>query len=230
MKLQGPGRDEFGRDIRPGSVDPESAPTSIAQPAFSVPSITTPVTHDSSVAQDHTLDHQNPTVQVIPSATTNGAQPDVAMPIATYESRVKDAGVTKGLDSFDFATFDFTSPASWEALGKAWEVTNGVAPTQETLMQFVMVSSMGMGMGMSNFGMESQNQWDGAQGSEGWNAGGAGWNDGGVEVVGETHDQEKSDGDAADPEKEDCPVPGERSVGSTGKMQKVDDRWVFVRS
>jgi len=231
MKSQGPGRDEFGRDIRPGSADPEPAPISIAQPAFSVPSITTPVTHGSSVAQDHTLNHQNPTAQSVATSTImNGAQPEVVMPIATYESRARDAGATKGLDSFDFTTFDFTSPASWEALGKAWEVTNGVAPTQETLMQFVMVSSMGMGMGMGGLGVESQNQWDGAQGSEGWNAGGAGWNDGGVEVVEEIHDQEKSDGETVSPEKEDCPVPGERSVGSTGKMQKVDDRWVFVRS
>jgi len=160
---------------------------------------------------------------------------EVAMPIATYESRSRDAGATKGLDSFDFTTFDFTSPGSWEALGKAWEVTNGVTPTQEVLMQFVMMSGMGMGMGMGmgGFGMEQQQpqgQWDETQGSEGWNAGGPGWSDGVVEVVGETQGQEKPDVEVVDPEKEDSPVFGERSVGSSGKMQKVGDRWVFVRS
>jgi len=159
------------------------------------------------------------------------------MPIATYESRAGDAGTTKGLDSFDFTTFDFTSPTSWEALGKAWEVTNGVTPTQEVLMQFVMVASMGMGVGMGvgngtdGFGMEQpQGQWEGAQGSGGLDPEGMEWNDGEAGVVEEMQGQEKPDEEATGPEKEDSPVPGERSVGSTGKMQKVGDRWVFVRS
>ena len=153
------------------------------------------------------------------------------MPIATYESRAGDTSATKGLEGFDLNTFNFTSPASWEALGKAWEVTHGVIPTQEVLMQFVMMLSMGMGTGVDGFGVgQQQNQWNGAQGSEDWNAGEMDWSGGGVEVVGETQSQEKSDGETADPEKEDSPTPGERSVGSTGKMQKVGDRWVFVRS
>jgi len=96
------------------------------------------------------------------------------------------------------------------------------------------MSGMGMGMGMGTmggFGVEQPpNQRDGAQGSEGWNAGGTGWTDEGVEVVGETQGQEKPDEEMVDPEAEESSVPGERSVGSTGKMQKVGDRWVFVRS
>ena len=160
------------------------------------------------------------------------------MPIATYESRAGEAGTTKGLDSFDFTTFNFTSPASWEALGKAWEVTNGVAPTQEMLMQFVMMSSMGMGAGMGmGVGMdgsgtgEAQNQWNGGQDSGDWSAGGTNWNDGEVGAVEEVQGQEEPDGETANPEEEeDTPSLGERSVGSTGKMQKVGDRWVFVRS
>ena len=95
-------------------------------------------------------------------------------------------------------------------------------------MQFVMTSGMGMGMG--GLGMtQPQNQWDGVQGSGGWGAGGTGWNGEGIEVVGEARGQEEADGETVDPEKEGSPVPGERSVGSTGKMQKVGDRWVFVR-
>lgn len=235
MKSRGPDKDEFGRDIRPGSADPESAPTSTIQTTFPIPTITTPMTQSPLVVRDPIPSHQNPTPQLTTTpATTNAAQPEVAMPIATYESRSRDAGATKGLDSFDFTTFDFTSPASWEALGKAWEVTNGVTPTQEVLMQFVMMSGMGMGMGMrmgGTFGMEQpQNQWDGAQGSEGWNAGGAEWSDGGVGVVEEPQGQEKPEEEIVGPEEEDSPVFGERSVGSSGKMQKVGDRWVFVRS
>lgn len=157
------------------------------------------------------------------------------MPIATYESRAKDASTTKGLESFDFTAFDFTSPTSWEALGKAWEATNGVVPTQEMLMQFVMMMSMsmgtGMGVGTGGLGMgQPDGQWNGAQGSGGWNVGGAEWSDGIAGAVEEAQGQEKPEGETAGPETEDGPAPEVRSVGSTGKMQKVGDRWVFVRS
>lgn len=158
------------------------------------------------------------------------------MPIATYESRERDTGTAKGLGNFDLTTFDFTSPTSWEALGKAWEVTNGVTPTQEMLMQFVMMSSMSMGMSMDagggGFGVGQQpNQWEGTQGSEGWDAvEGMEWSGGGKETVAETQEKEKPDGEGADQGMDDAPVLNERSVGSSGKMQKVGDRWVFVRS
>lgn len=238
MKSRGPEKDEFGRDIRPGSVDSEQTLTSTARPPSSIPTITTPTIQSPPVVQDPAFSHKNPTPELATmSITTNEAQSENPMPIATYESRSEDAGTSKGPGGFDLTTFDFTSPASWEALGKAWQATNGVAPTQEMLMQFVMMSSMGMGMGvgmgigMSGLGMEQpQSQWEEAQGSEGWNAEGPGWSDGGVVVVEEMQGQEKTDGEIASPEKEGSPVLGERSVGSTGKMQKVGDRWVFVRS
>lgn len=87
--------------------------------------------------------------------------------------------------------------------------------------------------GYGSFGAGQQtNQWEEAQSSGSWNAEGSEWNDGGTGGVGvgETQDQGEVDGESAGPEKEDSPIPGERSVGSTGKMQKVGDRWVFVRS
>ncbi|KAI0305875.1 hypothetical protein B0F90DRAFT_1624340, partial [Multifurca ochricompacta] len=49
-----------------------------------------------------------------------------------------------GLQSFDYTTFDPTSPSSWEALRKAWTVTNGRSPSQEELMMFVMEFTIGM--------------------------------------------------------------------------------------
>jgi protein NRD1 len=159
------------------------------------------------------------------------------MPIATYESRARETGTIKGLDSFDFTTFDFTSPASWEALGKAWEATNGVSPTQEMLMQFVMMSSMSMGMGMGAGGLgvgpQVNDQSEGTQGAQGpgdWTAEGMEWSDGGIGTTEETQGQGGPIEQSASLEKEDSPVFGERSVGSAGKMQKVGDRWVFVRS
>jgi hypothetical protein len=80
---------------------------------------------------------------------------------------------------------------------------------------------MGMDMGMGGFEMaQPQCQWDGAQGS-------GSRNDGGIEGVGETRGQEEPDGETVDPEKEGSPVSDERSVGSTGKMQKVGDRCVL---
>ena len=231
MMSQGPDKDEFGRDIRPGSVDPEPSPMPATQPVPNTAVTAAPTTRSPSIVQDLSSDHQNPTLSAAASSITNVAQPEAVMPITTYESRAGDTSTTKGLESFEITTFDFTSPASWEALGKAWEVTNGVTPTQEVLMQFVMMMSMGMGTGISGTGVEQpQNQWNEAQGSGGWNAGEMDWSDGGVEVVGEALSQEKPDGETAGPEKEDSPAPGERSVGSTGKMQKVGDRWVFVRS
>jgi len=234
MKSHGPEKDEFGRDIRPGSVDPEPFPMPATQPAI-IPTPAAPIIQNSSIVRDPTPDHQNPTLQFATAPPMNGANPEAAMPIATYESRAGETNTTKGLDSFDFTTFDFTSPASWEALGKTWEVTNGVTPTQEMLMQFVMMSSMGVGMGMGTsmggLGMEQpQNQWNGAEGSGGWDAGGTEWNDEEVGVVGEAQDQEIPDEETAGPEEEDTPVLGEGSVGLTGKMQKVGNRWVFVRS
>lgn len=164
------------------------------------------------------------------------------MPIATYESRERDTGTAKGLDSFDLTTFDLTSPVSWEALGKAWEATNGVSPTQETLMQFVMMSGMSMGMGMGTVGVgtgagvdgiemgQQLNQWEGERGLEDWDVGGMDWNNGEVGAVEGVQDKDKLDGEGMDQEEDDAPIPSERSVGSTGKMQKVGDRWVFVRS
>ena len=231
MKSQEPDKDEFGRDIRPGSVDPEPFPMPATQPVSNTTATAVPTTQSSPIVQDLSPNHQNPTLHsATTSSSTNEAQPETAMPIATYESRAGDTSATKGLESFDFTAFDFTSPASWEALGKAWEVTNGVTPTQEVLMQFMMMLSMGMGPGVGGFEAGQPQDQYGTQGSGGWSTGEMGWSDGGAEVIGETQDQEKPDGETPDPEKEDSPVPGERSVGSTGKMQKVGDRWVFVRS
>ncbi|KAF7308880.1 CID domain-containing protein [Mycena kentingensis (nom. inval.)] len=60
-----------------------------------------------------------------------------------------------GLEGFDLATFDFTSPDSWDALGKAWQASVGAPPSMEELMQYVM--------------QKQQQQWGGGGGGGGGN-------------------------------------------------------------
>jgi protein NRD1 len=74
---------------------------------------------------------------LIPAYEATQPESVVQMPVSTSIPSVSSAPVT-GLYAFDFATFDFTNPSSWTALGQAWKVTNGYEPNQEQLMQFVM--------------------------------------------------------------------------------------------
>ncbi|KAG8974716.1 hypothetical protein FRC05_006876 [Tulasnella sp. 425] len=53
-----------------------------------------------------------------------------------------------GLQGFDFTTFDPTNPASWDSLGKAWQVSCGKPPTQDELMMYVMTGGMSAAGGM----------------------------------------------------------------------------------
>lgn len=46
------------------------------------------------------------------------------------------------LNDFDFTTCDFSTPSSWEALAASFEKTNGHIPSQEELMQVVMMVAM----------------------------------------------------------------------------------------
>ena len=60
------------------------------------------------------------------------------------EALHQDTAGDAGLESFDYSTFDPTSPSSWEALGKAWAATIGRQPLQEELMMFVMEFTVSM--------------------------------------------------------------------------------------
>lgn len=130
-----PGKDEFGRDIRPESPkspvttqeppvqpDPHKSPVQPLQP----PSDPRP-----PLAATTSTNHE-PLSSVAPSVHPNIPP---AKPIAPV-SNIADKQT--GMESFNIATFDLTSPASWEALGKMWHVTNGYLPSTEELMTFVM--------------------------------------------------------------------------------------------
>jgi len=123
-----------------------------------------------------------------------------------------------------------------------WTVTNGYPPSQEALMQFVMTQTAGaVGYGGSS---GEQVGWGGS----GW----AGERAGGPRFVREDYamhtdavvlsgegstslnDEEMTDGDRVvlhqqQPQQQtNVPTQG-RTVGSGGRMQRVGDRWVFVR-
>jgi protein NRD1 len=77
------------------------------------------------------------------------------------EALHQDTAGGVSLESFDYSTFDPTSPSSWEALGKAWAATNGRQPLQEELMMFVMEFTVSMANQALPGGPATQanNQW-----------------------------------------------------------------------
>src|SRR5207244_3443005 len=65
------------------------------------------------------------------AANTSSGAPSNASVVSNMNS------TSSGLENFNPTTFDFTSPASWEALGKMWQITHGYIPATEELAQFV---------------------------------------------------------------------------------------------
>jgi protein NRD1 len=145
------------------------------------------------------------------------------------------------MENFDISTFDPTSPASWEAMGKMWEITNGYQPSTEELMQFVMMGTMSQlhsknwqqGDGLSGCGNDQRQGGRGGQHGNsrsdhhGW--ANDGMNGGSTDAVvlggGEMEMDESSEGES--PQRQELVNSGTRPGG---KMQKVGDRWVFVRN
>ncbi|KAJ3514722.1 hypothetical protein NLJ89_g2215 [Agrocybe chaxingu] len=130
------GKDEFGRDIRPESPKspvtnhqspPPPFPISPVQPKPTPsvdprlpPTLTQSPMHDSET-DDNSV---SPLITANTSSDTSSAAAGAQPPFAE-----------QGMDGFNLAAFDYTSPASWEALGKRWQVTHGYLPSTEQLMQ-----------------------------------------------------------------------------------------------
>lgn len=168
-----------------------------------------------------------------PPVISNRVAAAPVQPIATYVSRDVTAPNTGGgLPNFDLSKFEFSSPASWEALGTAWNMSNGYFPSQEELMKFVMSAMAGVQAGGGN-------QWQNNGGrsepvaQKSWNHGSA---DAAAYASIDTWDvttraqpvqnQEVS----PNQDESDQPVLVDGSVGLSGKMKRVGDRWVFVRA
>ncbi|THH03096.1 hypothetical protein EW145_g6532 [Phellinidium pouzarii] len=213
------GKDEFGRDIRPTSEEPGEVTT--------LESVRVE-TRESSRATDETPDISRQ--QQLPPPTGGD----------TLSTTNKfNLAQSKGLESFDITTFDPTNAASWKALGDAFQVSNGYMPSQEELMQLVM-SSMGMMMAMGAAGamggvpVGSDNEdalpagKEHTIGVQDWGTdtyGGKSYGQGSDAVIlGQDGGSPKSNNASQYQDSEDG-----GSGGLGGKMQKVGDRWMFVR-
>ncbi|KAJ6581621.1 hypothetical protein B0H19DRAFT_1116037 [Mycena capillaripes] len=241
-----PGKDEFGRDIRPASPSPEP-------PVDIIPTQPSPLPPAAPVVRTQT-------VEPPPAAlTSNHDQMSLTPSVdANTSSRAPDAVVVSneipsqpGLENFSLATFDFTAPSSWEALGKMWQVTHGQPPTGDQLMEFVkFVMSGGAAIVASQH--QQQPEWTGGPG---WGAiptgpppprrgargrggfRGRGYGGGNFARDGQERwhsDMNETDaivlggGDADAMEDAGTPENG-GSGGLGGRMQRVGEKWVFVR-
>ncbi|KAH9967246.1 hypothetical protein BC827DRAFT_1172499 [Russula dissimulans] len=138
-----PGVDEFGREIRPSSDDDGSETLDDLKQQRPAPpqAQSPPVASTSSPPTPTPAFEEGPGSGEHESSTTTASQ--VASATSGSNALPQDSGDV-GLESFDYSTFDPTSPASWEALGRAWAATNGRHPSQEELMMFVMEVTVGM--------------------------------------------------------------------------------------
>ena len=227
------GKDEFGRDIRPQS--PHSKSPSVVHdtslPASSPPTtITKPqVESRSSLAVTTNLDPKS----VSPLVTADAASNKPSAPLVS--NTVPYSGL--GMDSFDLSTFDYTSPTSWEALGKMWQVTNGYLPSTEQLIQFVISCGTGQ-MSFPELSNGNQQQSTGFT-NQSWGEeqlSGSGYGNGrNMHQGSETTDAiVLGGGDTNSPQNTlissgQKPILESQTSSSSGRMQKVGDKWVFVR-
>ncbi|TDL26663.1 hypothetical protein BD410DRAFT_763959 [Rickenella mellea] len=141
------GKDEFGRDIRPASPEPDKI--GAANDNGELHTIAAP-----------TEQKQEPTAE--PSTSTASISEVTPVAAGSKSSAASTTSGGGGLESFDIATFDFTNPASWVALGEAFKVTHGYLPSQEELMMLISGGAMMMGTGVpAPQPMDEDTQWGG---------------------------------------------------------------------
>ena len=233
----GSGKDEFGRDIRPQSPHSKSPSvvreTSLPAPSSPTSIIKPRVESRSSPAVTTNLDQKSvsPLVTADDAASNKPSAPLVS-------NTVPYSGL--GMDSFDLSTFDYTSPTSWEALGKRWQVTNGYLPSTEQLIQFVISCGTGQ-MSFSELSNSNQQQSVGFT-NQSWGEeqpSGSGFPYGNGRNIHQATDAIVLGGDDTNSPKNTLissgqqPTPAlhesQTSGSSSGRMQKVGDKWVFVR-
>lgn len=241
-------KDEFGRDIRPQS--PDVVEEKAAQPRV----LTSPVDRSMSAApaiahnQIPSVPQQSPPAPAANTSSQINSAPAAEKPLSQ-----------PGLDKFDMSTFDFTAPSSWEALGKMWQVTYGYLPSQEQLMQLVMsgglvagAAAAGMIPGQypgTGMGMQQQQGWQqfggagaGVPNQATYDQGrlnqphrssyppNSGYQQGTDAIVlggGDDSTENTMHVDSATDSGQISPSNGDGGLG--GRMQRVGDKWVFVR-
>ena len=238
-----PGKDEFGRDIRSQSPHSKSPPVareaSLSAPISPTTIIKPRVESQSSLAVTTNLDQKS----VSPLVTADDAASNPSAPLVS--NTVPYSGL--GMDNFDLSTFDYTSPTSWEALGKMWQVTNGYLPSTEQLIQFVISCGTGQ-MSFAELSNGNQQQSVGFT-NQSWgddhSGGGFPYGNGRNMLPGnditQTTDAIVLGGDDTNSPKNASISSGQKPTptlhesrtslagSSSGRMQKVGDKWVFVR-
>ncbi|KAF9240661.1 hypothetical protein BU15DRAFT_87564 [Melanogaster broomeanus] len=220
------GKDEFGRDIRTSSVSP-------------------PISISMSVENTPTQTPMDPSV--VPAS---GAAPDCRIPVSDHTSAQTASQQQPGLDQFDITMFDATAPSSWEALGNMWQTTYGYVPSQEELMHFVITGNMVAGATNGAFGGVEGGQWQqagwevqGSRGDGGWRGGrgrgrGRGSNTNGRRGGNFGHGNYRDGLDTMQKSEPTYAIvlngDGDQSTSQTetstgGRMQRVGDKWMFVR-
>ncbi|KDR80698.1 hypothetical protein GALMADRAFT_241098 [Galerina marginata CBS 339.88] len=245
------GKDEFGRDIRtasPTTSHPEVAEAKSPPPKPTLPHSPPPISPRSPLAPTSNPDSnsQKP-VSPLVNANTSSNEPSALV--------ITNLSMGLGMENFNLSTFDYTSPASWEALGKMWQVTHGYLPTTQQLMEFVISS----GTGQSNPTAEITNHtFESSHGpsNRGRGRGRGGFYRGrGGTTHGNGRSMQDSDRDfdytsqatdaivlGGEPQLENIPQTTVNSAqsmeaqedqsasnSSSGRMQRVGDKWMFVR-
>lgn len=236
------GRDEFGRDLRPCS--PPKSPTSNSATNHTHPVVPSTL-HDTKAEFSSTSTSNNP-MSRSSSIAANTFSKGLSAPDQSVESKTTPYPRPDN-DIIDITTFDPTSPASWEVLGKMWEGMNGYTPSTEELMQFMVMSSINSATQSKDWQLQNaagEIPGNGCgevppdrEGYEGFYGNSRnkdhGWTSGGQST---STDIMKLGGDklAAQAAMDDAEVKQSRLIDSEGrsggKMQKVGDRWIFVRS
>lgn len=237
------GKDEFGRDIRPGSLTPPSI-TNHKSP--SIPPNTTSFIQSPVPSRSP----RSPTTLTSNSDASHPDKTSISPLVTANTSQTKTTAVNGiGMDKFNLSTFDYTSPASWEALGKMWEVTHGYLPTTEQLMQFVMSGGTGQPDLTSNvtknnpetnqssssrgegqrYGSSIGHRGEGGFGSgRDFQRGPMEYNDNSNRIDTRVKGGVAGVGSGYGGEQENVAKTG-TSAPSSGRMQRVGDKWVFVR-
>ncbi|KAF9266899.1 hypothetical protein L218DRAFT_896109 [Marasmius fiardii PR-910] len=223
----GPETDEFGREIRPQQ-DEEQV-------------------NSPPVAPEVPQEEGPRTSAIDPRSPRQGSHAETSHPPSSqpYDASAtsQSADMPLGLENFNVATFDFTSPVAWQSLGDMWQVTHGAVPSTEELMQFVMTAGTG-GVDVQASGMGQD--W----GQGGWSNDGYAFppepQDGGhgsnfsASVSGPTLQGDEGNGSYGGGKQDGARISAQRtghsqgtSTGSRGglggRMQRVGDKWMFVK-
>ncbi|KAG6836772.1 hypothetical protein H0H93_003550 [Arthromyces matolae] len=247
------GKDEFGRDIRSQSPDGRNThPTYVAhspRPTTTLTSVPTTVSNSTSQsATEPIIDSQ------LSAQTSNHDQMSLPPLIAANTSSSlrsahvisSTASAAPGLESFNPMTFDFTSPTSWEALGKLWQITKGYMPSTEELAQFVMTSGQSasfMQTTVQGSVWENTSKYPAGRGRGGFSRGRGGFyhNTHNIQDGPEHYSNHDTDAVVLGGDSTSLMSPSEimhvdnnssnkpQIGGAAGKMQRVGDKWVFVR-